>query len=159
MLVQLPPDPRELVGLHQPGDGPGNLRVEAEAEPVAGAEGEGHAVEPHAARAVAEDGPQRRAVVVVPRHLPETVEPRLQDLPDRAVGLGQLVVRVVTGDDEVVDAPGVLLDVRDDLAKHLPGGDAVQARVRVGKDVQVGDLDDARHRGVRHPSGTTPLRP
>ena len=69
--------------------------------------------------------------------------PRPQDVAHRLVGDREIVVRVIPGDDEVVDPPGVLLDVGDHVLEQLAGRDLVEASVRIRVEVQVGQLDDA----------------
>ena len=64
-----------------------DVRVEAEAEPAIGAEGEGDPVSAVAGDPVGECGPER-AVVVVAGERPEAVEEWLELLPHRRVGLG-----------------------------------------------------------------------
>ena len=87
-VVELPADPLDLIcpdpSLHRARD----VRVEAEAEPAIGAEGEGDPVSAVAGDPVGECGTQPRAVVVVAGERPEAVEEWLEELPHRGVGLG-----------------------------------------------------------------------
>ena len=92
---------------------------------------------------VGERRPQRGAVLVVPGHEPGPVVPGPQDVAHGLVGDRQIVVGVIPGDDEVVDPPGVLLDVGDDVLEQLAGRDLVEASVGIRVEVQVGQLDDA----------------
>ena len=98
---------------------------------------------PVAGDPVGERRPQRGAVLVVPGHEPDAVVPGPQDVAHGLVGDREIVVRVIPGDDEVVDPAGVLLDVGDDVLEQLAGRDLVEPSVGILVEVQVGQLDDA----------------
>ena len=120
-----------------------HMSVEAEAQRVACGERERDALGALAGNPVGERRAQRGAVLVVPGHEPGPVVPRPQDVAHGFVRDRQIVVRVIPRDDEVVDPPGVLLDVGDHVLEQLAGRDLVEASVRILVEVQVGQLDDA----------------
>ena len=99
---------------------------------------------------VGERRPEHGAVVVVAGEQPEAVEERREQLPHRRVGLGQLVVGVVAGDDDMVGTQTRALHVREHVLEELPGGDPEEPLVGVGERVQVAELQDLRrHRASR----------
>ena len=112
-LVELSADPLDLIGPDPSAHRAGDVRVEAEAEPVPRLEGEVDPVGAVAGDPVGERGTQRRTVVVVAGERPEAVEEGLEELPHGRIGLGQLVVRVVAGHDDVVGTHARLLHVRE----------------------------------------------
>ncbi len=71
---------------------------------------------------------------------------------------------MVSGDDELVDVAGVLLDVGDDILQQLARRNPVEAVLGIRKEVRVGELDDARqghlvaslHERTGRPQRTTP---
>ena len=151
MLVELPADPFDLIGADPSAHRARDVRVEAEAEPVPRAEGEGDPVGAVERDPVVERGPQHRAVVVVAGEQPEAVEEGLEQLPHGRVRLGQLVVRVIAGHDDVVGTQTRLLHVREHVLQELARRNAEEPLVGVGERVQVAELQDPRrrHRGAR----------
>ena len=141
--LELRLDPLDLVGADVPRHLARHVRVEPEAQRVARGEREGDALGALAGDPVGERRAQRGAVLVVPGHEPGAVVPGPQDVAHGLVGDREIVVRVIPGDDEVVDPAGVLLDVGDDVLEQLAGRDLVEASVGILVEVQVGQLDDA----------------
>ena len=99
---------------------------------------------------------QRGAVLVVPGHEPGPVVPWTQCVAHGLVRDRQIVIGVIPRDDEVVDPPGVLLDVGDHVPEQLTGRDLVETSLRIRVEVQVGQLDDAGQ-GHRAPVCTNRL--
>ena len=147
LLPHLLADPFDLAGVDPPSHLAGDLGVEPEAEPAAGAEGELDPVTVLATDPLGEGGADRLPVVVIARELPEPVEPGSQQAARSLVGLRQLVVRVVARDDDVVGSDAGGLDVREDVLQQLARGNAEQALRGVGEEVEVAQLQDQR---VRH---------
>ena len=143
--VDLRAHPLDLGVIDQTRHLAGHLGVEPEAEHLAGSEREGDALRTRAPDPVVEGRAQACAILVVPRYEPQAVVPRPQDLPDRLVGDGQLVVSVISGDDEMIDAARVFLDVRNHLEQQLTRWDAEQPLVGVFEDMEVGQLHDPGH--------------
>ena len=86
-----------------PGDLARHVRVEPEAQRVAGGEREVDPLGTRAGDPVGERRAQDGAVLVVPGHEPGAVVPRPQDVAHGLVGDREIVVGVIPGDDEVVD--------------------------------------------------------
>ena len=119
------------------------------------------------------------AILVVPWHEPGPVVPRPQDVAHRLVGDRQIVVRVIPGDDEVVDVARRAARRGRPPPAAARGWDLVEASVGILVEVQVGQLDDAgqghvaavctnrlsgrRHQGARpsarRPGGRRPRSP
>ena len=143
VLLELRLDPLDLVGADVARHLARHVGVEAEAQRVACGERELDALGALAGDSVGERRAERGAVLVVPGHEPGAVVPWPQDVAHGLVRDRQIVVRVIPGDDEVVDPPGVLLDVGDHVLEQLAGRDLVEASVGIRVEVQVGQLDDA----------------